>query len=107
MLQELAHTAVQLNVPFSSSLLDLFFRHIDLNAKDILPLFVESHLKARVTRYGQDPETVHEAWEECRTIATANEAHFIEPSEIIVCFSRGGEIAHALHYHGKTISAPG
>jgi hypothetical protein len=29
-----------------------------------------------------------------------------EPSEIIVCFTRGGEIAHALHYDGKTVLGP-
>jgi hypothetical protein len=29
-----------------------------------------------------------------------------EPSEIIVCFTRSGEIAHALHYDGKTVLGP-
>jgi hypothetical protein len=28
-----------------------------------------------------------------------------EPSEIIVCFTRGGELAHALHF-GKTVPGP-
>jgi hypothetical protein len=50
---------------------------IDLNAQELLPVFERFHLKAKVTVYGDDPETVHEAWEECRTVVTANEAHFI------------------------------
>jgi hypothetical protein len=29
-----------------------------------------------------------------------------EPSEIIVCFTRGGEVAHALHCDGKTVLGP-
>jgi hypothetical protein len=29
-----------------------------------------------------------------------------EPSEITVCFTRGGEIAHALHCDGKTVLGP-
>src|ERR1700712_2836872 len=29
-----------------------------------------------------------------------------EPSEITVCFTRGGTIAHALHCDGKTILGP-
>jgi hypothetical protein len=29
-----------------------------------------------------------------------------EPSEIIVCFTRGGEIAHALHHDAKTVLGP-
>jgi hypothetical protein len=29
-----------------------------------------------------------------------------EPSEIIVCFTRGGEIAHALHLDCKTVLGP-
>jgi hypothetical protein len=50
---------------------------IDLNTKDLLPVFGESHLKAKVTDRGHDSETVHEASEECRTIVTENEANFI------------------------------
>jgi hypothetical protein len=29
-----------------------------------------------------------------------------EPSEIIVCFTRGGEIAHALHHDAKSVLDP-
>ena len=29
-----------------------------------------------------------------------------EASEILVCFTRGGEIAHALHHDGKTVLGP-
>jgi hypothetical protein len=29
-----------------------------------------------------------------------------EPSEILVCFTRGGSIAHALHHDGKTVLGP-
>jgi hypothetical protein len=35
------------------------------------------HLKAKVTAYGDDAATVHEAWDDYRTIVTANETHFI------------------------------
>lgn len=50
---------------------------VDLNAKDLLPLFEQLGLKAKLTAYGDDPETVHEGWEQCRTVVTANEADFI------------------------------
>lgn len=36
---------------------------IDFNAKETLPLFAEFGLKARVTAYRDDRETVHEGWE--------------------------------------------
>ena len=29
-----------------------------------------------------------------------------EPSEVMVCFTRSGEIAHALHHDGKTVLGP-
>jgi hypothetical protein len=34
-------------------------------------------LRVRVTAQGDGPATVNDAWDECRTIATADEAHFI------------------------------
>ncbi len=40
-------------------------------------MFEEFPLKAKVTDYGEDSATVHEAWADCRTIVTVNEAHFI------------------------------
>jgi len=46
---------------------------IDLNVQDALPLFK----KAKVTNYRQDPETVHEAWKQSRTVVTANETDFV------------------------------
>jgi hypothetical protein len=46
---------------------------IDLDVQDALPLFKE----ARITRYRKDPETVHEAWNEFRTIVTRNETDFV------------------------------
>jgi hypothetical protein len=46
---------------------------IDLDVRDSVSLFKSS----RLTRYGVDPETVHEAWEQCRTIVTANESDFV------------------------------
>lgn len=46
---------------------------IDLDVRDALPLFK----KARITRYRTDPETVHEAWNEFRTIVTRNEVDFV------------------------------
>jgi hypothetical protein len=50
---------------------------VDLNVQEMLPVFERLLLKARVTAYGDDAATVHEAWQEYRTIVTANEAHFI------------------------------
>jgi hypothetical protein len=50
---------------------------VDLNAQEMLPVFERLHLKATVTAYGDDAATVYEAWQEYRTIVTANEAHFI------------------------------
>jgi hypothetical protein len=50
---------------------------VDLNCQELLPLFERLRLKAKVTAYGDDPATVHEAWGEHRTIVTPNEAHFI------------------------------
>jgi hypothetical protein len=50
---------------------------VDLNAQEMLPVFKRLHLKATVTDYGDDAATVHEAWDDFRTIVTANEAHFI------------------------------
>lgn len=47
---------------------------IDLNVQETLALFGK---KARVTSYQHDHETVHEAWEESRTIVSCNEADFI------------------------------
>lgn len=47
---------------------------IDLNVRDTLALFGK---KARITSYQHDHETVHEAWEESRTIVSCNEADFI------------------------------
>jgi hypothetical protein len=46
---------------------------IDLDVRDVLPLFK----KARITRYLTDPETVHEAWNEFRTIVTRNQTDFV------------------------------
>jgi hypothetical protein len=50
---------------------------IDINAQEMPPVFERLHLKAKVTAHGDDPATVHEAWQEYRTIVTANEAPFI------------------------------
>jgi hypothetical protein len=50
---------------------------VDLNAQEMLPFFERLHLKAKVTAYGDDAATVHEAWHDYRTIVTVNEAHFI------------------------------
>ena len=46
---------------------------IDLNARDAVSLF----RKARITSYGHDRETVHEAWTEFRTVVTSDEGDFI------------------------------
>lgn len=46
---------------------------IDLDVTDSLPLFK----RARITRYRTDRETVHEAWNDFRTIVTRNEADFV------------------------------
>jgi hypothetical protein len=50
---------------------------IDLNARELLPLFEKLKLKSKVTAFGEDPATVHEAWVEYRTIVTVNESHFV------------------------------
>jgi hypothetical protein len=47
---------------------------IDLNVQDTLAIFGK---KARITSYQHDDETVHEAWEESRTIVSCNEADFV------------------------------
>lgn len=47
---------------------------IDLNVQDTIALLGK---KARITSYQQDDQTVHEAWEESRTIVTCNEADFV------------------------------
>ncbi len=47
---------------------------VDLNVQEMVALLGK---KARITRYRHDRETVHEAWEESRTIVTCNEADFI------------------------------
>jgi hypothetical protein len=46
---------------------------IDLNVQDTVSLFK----RARITSYQLDPETVHEGWDESRTIVTCNETDFI------------------------------
>jgi hypothetical protein len=46
---------------------------IDLNAQDAVSLFK----KARITSYAHDRETVHESWNEFRTIVTCDEGDFI------------------------------
>ncbi len=50
---------------------------IDLNVQELLPQFEALRLKAKLTSCGEDRETVHEAWDEYRTVVTANEAHFV------------------------------
>lgn len=46
---------------------------IDLDVQDTLPLFK----KARITNHRKDEQTVHEAWQEYRTVVTRNEADFV------------------------------
>jgi hypothetical protein len=60
---------------------------IDLDVRDS----VTSLKKSRLTRYGIDSETVHEAWEQCRTIVTANESDFVNDM-----------LAHSKRDSGKT-----
>jgi hypothetical protein len=60
---------------------------IDLDVRDT----VSSFKKSRLTRYGDDPETVHEAWEQCRTIVTVNESDFVRDM-----------LAHSKRDSGKT-----
>jgi hypothetical protein len=43
---------------------------VDLNAQEMPPVFERLHLKATVTAHGDDPATVHEAWQEYRTLFT-------------------------------------
>jgi hypothetical protein len=50
---------------------------VDLNVRELVPLFERMHFKAKVTSYPDDPATVHEAWDDNRTIVTANDAHFV------------------------------
>jgi hypothetical protein len=61
--------AAQLQVEFGST-------HHALNAGDAAGIRAPSP-QAKVTAHGKDPATVHEVWDECRTIVTANEALFI------------------------------
>lgn len=46
---------------------------IDLNVRDVVPLLK----RARLTAFADDSDTVHEAWEQGRTIVTVNERDFV------------------------------
>jgi hypothetical protein len=46
---------------------------VDLNLRDVAPQLKNAH----VTVHPHDPETVHEAWNEYRTIVTSDESDFI------------------------------
>lgn len=47
---------------------------VDLDVQDTLAIFGK---RAKITSYQHDDETVHEAWEESRTIVSCNETDFI------------------------------
>ena len=50
---------------------------VDLCVQEVTPILDNMGFSAHVTVKRQDPETVLEAWDESRTMVTANEDHFI------------------------------